>query len=105
MGGRSEVTDMTIIDALESLLLLRDEEERKFNARRLEQYVDFESMLIAAAHVNGGSDDGVQEMRDNHIKRLTTKVGRAGAAEAQKEMNEMQWPEKEVQAIATQESN
>lgn len=92
MGTRSEVMDMDIIDALETLILLRMDEEQKYNNQKKAQATEFNSMLIAAMHVNGGDSPELSKVRDDHIQRLTEIIGDEREQHVEKEMSKFQWP-------------
>lgn len=92
MGTRSEVLEMDVIDALETLILLRMDEEQKYNNKKKEQKTEFDSMLIAAIHVNGGDSPEVSKMREDHIQRLTEIIGDEREQQVEKEMSQFQWP-------------
>ena len=98
MGSRTEVLDMDIIDALETLILIRRDDEEKYNTKKLEQVTEFESMLISAYHVNGADNKEVQKLKAEHIEKLTTMIGEAKEKEAEDKMAQFQWP-KEVQEL------
>lgn len=102
MGTRSEVLDMDIIDALETLILLRMDEEQKYNNQKKAQATEFNSMLIAAMHVNGGDSPEINKMREDHIQRLTEIIGDEREQHVEKEMSKFQWPKHVQDALDKQ---
>lgn len=88
---------MPIIEALEHLLLIRSKEEADYNMNKINQSIEFDSMLIAALHVNGGNSQEIKEQREAHSKRLNQFIGKDQEKESEKEMEQYQWSP-EVQA-------
>lgn len=83
---------MNILDSFEILLLCLQDDDAKENKKREEQLIDFQNMLIAAQHVNGGGDNEVKKAREAQFELLSRKVGEVNEVKAKKEMAKYQWP-------------
>lgn len=103
MGIRSEVLEMDIIDALETLILIRMDEEQKYNNEKRAQATEFDSMLIAAMHVSGGDNPELSKIREAHVRQLTDIIGEDREQHVEKEMSKYQWPKHVLEALEKQD--
>lgn len=81
---------MSIIEALEFMLLLKEKRDSDKNIKREDQLIAFKSMQLSAQSVMGGSKE-LSAKIEEHTESLSQLAGEQGAIQQQKLKDKLQW--------------
>lgn len=84
--------EMPIIEALEHMIMSRDKDENDYNEKKMDQYIAYQSMLLADPS-NAGDGHEFSQRREDHTRRLTDFKGKMAESLGQEDVEELAWPE------------